>query len=268
MTDLVTPSPSGYALDSAWHAERERLESITGLYDPRSLRLCESLGLAPGWCCLDVGAGTGSLAAQLAARVAPDGRVVALDVDTRFLAPLAACGLDVVRADVTEDPLPESAFDLVHARLVLEHLPRRDEVLSSMAAAVRPGGWLLVEDFDWATAGLVDPPSPVHDRVAEACAQAFTRHGYDPFYGRRLPRRLHDAGLVDVATEAQSLQVQADRRRGLPQWELLVDQLGPAMIAGGLLVEADLEQFHALWHDGRTVAFAPLMVSCWGRRPV
>src|SRR3954467_1252913 len=98
--------PAGYALDPAWHAERDRLDSLTSLYDPGTLRLCERLGLAAGWHCLDAGAGTGSLAAALAERVGPAGHVTALDADTRFLAPLASERLSVVEADLTTGDLP------------------------------------------------------------------------------------------------------------------------------------------------------------------
>ncbi|MGH2895955.1 MAG: class I SAM-dependent methyltransferase, partial [Solirubrobacteraceae bacterium] len=127
-----TPAVTGYALDSAWHAERERLDSLTRLYDPDTLELLGQLGVSTGWRCLDVGAGTGSLATQLATLVAPTGQVTALDVDTRFLAPLASAVLDVVALDVTQEALPEAQFDLVHARLVLEHLTQRDAVLAAM----------------------------------------------------------------------------------------------------------------------------------------
>jgi ubiquinone/menaquinone biosynthesis C-methylase UbiE len=261
----MTTAP-GYALDPAWHAERERLDSLTGLYDPGTLRLCERLGLAPGWHCLDAGAGTGSLALALAECVGGAGSVTALDVDTRFLEPLVSDVLTVVRADLATDPLPAGAFDLVHARLVLEHLPQRDAVLRTLASALRPGGVLLIEDLDWATALVVDPPSDVHARVAEACMALFSAHSYDPAFGRRLPRRLRALGLVETGTHAESIQVWGDRDRGLPQWELLVDQLAPGLLAAGLLGAADLDAFHALWHDGETAGFAPLMVSSWGRR--
>jgi ubiquinone/menaquinone biosynthesis C-methylase UbiE len=262
-----TTLPAGYALDPAWHAERDRLDSLTSLYDPRTLRLCERLGLAAGWHCLDAGAGTGSLAAALAERVGPAGTVTALDSDVRFLAPLESERINVVQSDLTEGKLPIGRFDLVHARLVLEHLPGRDRVLAALAAAVRPGGWLLIEDFDWSTAMVVDPPSELHERVAGACLELFRAHAYDPYYGRRLPRRLAAAGLVEAGTHAESVLVRADRERGVPQWELLVDQLAPGLLARGLVDETDLEAFHALWHDGESVCFAPLLVSSWARKP-
>src|SRR3954462_1989368 len=96
-----------YALDHAWHAERDRLDSLTSLYDPRSLDLCERLGLREGWHCLYVGAGAGSLARRPAEGGGPTGSVVALDVDTRFLEAYATERLHVVAADVTAEPLPE-----------------------------------------------------------------------------------------------------------------------------------------------------------------
>ena len=262
-----SPRTAGYALDSAWHAERDRLNSITRLYDPGTLEVLETLGVSDGWQCLDVGAGTGSLAETLAGRVAPSGSVLALDIDTRFLEPIASEHLHVGAADVTADPLPEARFDLVHARLLLEHLTEREHALSAMVAATRPGGWVVIEDFDWATALVIDPPSPTHDKVATAIMTLFARHGYAPTYGRTLPRRLRDAGLLDVGTRAQAIQVWADREHGLPQWELLADQLTPGLLAAGLITPPDLEDFHALWHDGATACFAPLMVSCYGRRP-
>src|SRR3954452_15896557 len=95
MTAAILPT-AGYALDQAWHAERARLDSLTSLYDERTLGLCGRLGLTAGWHCLDAGAGTGSLAAALAQRVGPTRMVTALDADTRFLAPLASERLTVV----------------------------------------------------------------------------------------------------------------------------------------------------------------------------
>jgi hypothetical protein len=71
----TSPLPSaGYTLDTAWHAERERLDSLTSLYDSGTLEICERLGLAVGWNCLEGGAGTGTLASAMVDRSAPSGR--------------------------------------------------------------------------------------------------------------------------------------------------------------------------------------------------
>jgi SAM-dependent methyltransferase len=273
MTDtpvLTRPSQAvetRYALDPAWHAERERLGSLTRLYDGTTLRLARHLGLTSGWRCADVGAGTGSVAELLVESVGEAGHVLAVDTDTRFLEPLTGATLSARRQDITAEPLPAAAFDLVHARLLLEHLPARERVLPELAHALVPGGWLLIEDFDWVTADVIDPPAAVHERVATACRSSLEGHGYDPGYGRRLPRAMRAAGLVDVGTSASSAQVDADPVHGVPQWELLIEQLAPGMLAAGLVTEHDLDGFRDLLHDGVTVVFAPLMVSCWGRRP-
>lgn len=266
MTTTRTDSAAGYSLDPAWHAERDRLTSLTRLYDPATLEFSEELGLTTGWRCVDVGAGTGTIAQGFADRVGAAGHVLAIDIDTRFLEPLASDILSIHQTDITAAPLPIGRFDLVHARLVLGHLPRRDEVLRSLAEAVAPGGWLLVEDFDWATAAVVDPPSEIHSLVASACRTVFGEHSYDPEYGRRLPRAVAATGLVDVTTRATSRQVRAHRDQGVPQWELLVEQLSPAILGRGFVTQADLEAFKELCHDDDTVFFAPLMVSCAGRR--
>jgi SAM-dependent methyltransferase len=256
MSTPYPQTPPGYVPDGAWHAERARLDSLTSLYDPGSLQICDEIGVGPGWACADVGAGTGSLAQALAKRVAPSGGVVAFDIDTRFLEPLAAPGLVVRALDVTQEALPESEFDFVHARLLLEHLPRRAEALSSLVEAAKPGGWVMIEDFDWCTAPLV-----------AAILDFLTSRGYDRQYGRSLPRQLRAAGLTEVGTRAQAVHVAGDVENGLPQWELLAAQLAPALIGSGALRQEDLDRFHELWHDPQMTCFSPLMVSCWGRRP-
>jgi hypothetical protein len=107
----------------------------------------------------------------------------------------------------------------------------------------------------------------VGSTVAEAVRTLMMRGGYEPHFGRRLPRALSAAGLVDVQTHAQAMQVRGDRARGIPQWQLLVEQLTPQLLSYELVSQADLDEFNALCHDEDVVCFAPLMVSVSGRRP-
>ena len=78
---------------------------------------------------------------------------------------------------------------------------------------------------------------------------------------------MREPGRRDVGAEGVSKHVRADPEAGVPQWELLVEQLTRGMLAAGLVAQDDLDAFHALWHDGTSSCFAPLMVSAWGRRP-
>ncbi|MER8091652.1 class I SAM-dependent methyltransferase [Streptomyces sp. NPDC058316] len=128
---------SSYVLDPAWHVELSRLENLCALYDPGSTAICEQPGLGPGRRSLNMSAGTGSVARMFAEWVGSQGEVLAVDADTRFLEQLADDTITVLSSDVTVEPPPQGRLDLVHARLLLEHLPASEAVLRAMRA--RPG---------------------------------------------------------------------------------------------------------------------------------
>src|SRR6266849_8592342 len=109
--------------------------------------------------------------------------------------------LEVRRHNITAEPLPEAAFDLVHTRA---HLPDRDVALRNMVRALRPGSWLLVELPDFASA-VLDPrvPSDAIDKAREALREFVTAAGVDSNYGRRLFGDVRAAGLVKVDAEGR-----------------------------------------------------------------
>ncbi|MFD0776404.1 class I SAM-dependent methyltransferase, partial [Streptomonospora algeriensis] len=154
-------------------------------------RLAET-GVGPGWRCLEVGAGGGSVGVWLARRVAPDGWVVVTDVKPVRMPQKA--GISVLRHDIARDPLPEAAFDVVHARLVLMHLPEREQVLAQLLRALRPGGWLQLDELDATHApGLLTPEAEadtpaaaeLYARFHQAKFQALRAAGADPAWGAR-----------------------------------------------------------------------------------
>lgn len=144
----MTDDDQGYIYDPSWEGERRRLQSLERLNDPATIAHFEHAGVGPGWRCLEVGGGAGSITRWLCARVGPEGRVVATDLDVRFLEEIDEPNLEVRRHDVLEDELEREAFDLVHARFLLEHLPRYREALTRMVDALDAGGWIVVEDVD------------------------------------------------------------------------------------------------------------------------
>jgi ubiquinone/menaquinone biosynthesis C-methylase UbiE len=128
--------------------EGDRFAALEKLFDAGTIQLLDERGVAGGWHCLEVGSGRGSIAAWLSERVGPTGRVIATDINTRFLDTLQRPNLELRRHNIVTDPLPEDEFDLVHVRLVLMHLPERDAVLGRLINALKPGGWLIDEEFD------------------------------------------------------------------------------------------------------------------------
>src|SRR5947209_5934735 len=126
-TPAVEP---GYRLAATGRqeAEDERLALLEQLFDPASRRRRDLV--RPGWRCLEVGAGRGSMAVWLAEQVGLTGHVVATDVDTRYLERLDLPNLEVVEHNILEDP-PEDlglgSFDLVSSRLMLFWLAVRQE---------------------------------------------------------------------------------------------------------------------------------------------
>ena len=105
--------------------ERARLSLLEEYHDPLTVGQLDAIGVGEGWRCLDVGAGAGSVTSMLAERVGSTGSVLAVDLDTSLLEELASDRVDVRRCDLMSDELPQAAFDLVHARLLLMFLSSR-----------------------------------------------------------------------------------------------------------------------------------------------
>ena len=64
-----------YTLDNAAKEAVARFDALAAMYDPVTIRHLQDCGVSTGWHCLEVGGGGGSIAAWLAARVGPAGRV-------------------------------------------------------------------------------------------------------------------------------------------------------------------------------------------------
>ncbi|MEW6474046.1 MAG: methyltransferase domain-containing protein [Actinomycetota bacterium] len=198
MTSTTDPeyTPT-YTLDNAWRAARERLTLLEAACDPITEQHLDKVGIRPGWRCLEVGAGAGSVVRMLCDRVGAEGRVLAVDLEPALLADLSAPNLEVRRLDVVADELPEAAFDLVHTRAVLMHIPQRDDVLPKLVRALRPGGTLLLEEVDMRCAF---EPDDIFRRSLDAMYRPIleANAGMDLFWAGTLPDLLGPAGLVDV----------------------------------------------------------------------
>ncbi|WP_084713273.1 methyltransferase domain-containing protein [Streptacidiphilus rugosus] len=258
----------GYLLDNARVEAGERFAQLAELFDPVTRGHFDRLGVGVGSRCWEVGAGGPGIPEALAAAVGPTGYVLATDIDPSWLK--EGAGYEVRRHDVAADPPPEpGTFDLVHARLVLVHVPDRARALATMAAALRPGGRLLVEDADTALQPLacLDESGPAQqraNRLRDAFRELLARRGADLRYGRTLPRALREAGLVEVAA-AGSFPVGGPACNRLEA--ATIRHVRGELLSAGLADDAEIDAHLAAIEAGELdLTLAPL-ISAWGRRP-
>ena len=255
----------------AGHApgQPDRHAALSAIFDWWTLRHLDAVGIGPGWRCWEVGAGGPMVARWLAGRVGPTGHVLATDLDVSRLVEAAGPAVEVRRHDVVSDPVPPAAFDLVHARLVLVHLPARERVLRSLAGVLRPGGWLVIEDADPGLQPLAcldghGPEEALANKVRSAFRVLLTGRGVDLGYGRTLPRRLREAGLTDVAADAYfPVTLPACAELEVATVTVLRDQL----VTGGHLAVEEVERHLGNVAAGRLDLAQPPLISAWGRRP-
>jgi SAM-dependent methyltransferase len=239
--------------------ELPRLTALSHMHDPDTFRVLSALGVKPGWSVLDVGPGAGVTTRWLAGEVGRDGSVLALDRDTRLLADLAEPeNLSLMEADaLTAQP---GAFDLVHCRILLMHLPRRADLLARMATWLRPGGWLVVGDHvDFATHS--SPYPALRATFASMRRMLNSTLGTDFHYARDYPAVLHSLGLVDVGVDASTPELRAGTAAN-DFWLRTWDELRARMdVEEGVYQEA-----RGLLKDPAVVDLSLTLVTAWGRR--
>lgn len=257
-----------YLLDNAVPSAGDRFAAMARLFDPVTLRHVDALGIGAGARVWEVGAGGPALPAALAERVGPDGEVLATDIDTSWLPPDAPYRIE--QHDVTTDPPPDGAFDLVHARLVLVHLPAREQALDTLISVLRPGGWLLVEDADPALQPLLCPDESgeaeaLGNRLRRGFRELMAARGADLAFGRTLPRLLRERGLADVHADSYFPITS-------PDCALLeaatIAHIRDGLVSAGLASDDEINEHLANVRAGALdLATAPL-ISAAGCRPV
>ena len=268
----VRVSTSTYVFDPEWTMERDRLRALESLFDDASMRHLARVGVTEGWRCLEVGCGAGGIARRLAGRVGRSGRVVAIDLDIRFVEDHGLGNLEARRHDIMTDPLEEGAFDLAHARAVIMHIPDHQGALERVVAAVRPGGWVVIEDVDFggpmaaALAHYSFPAgyAPLVERIYRAAEAVLSAAGADASHGTRLLAGLQAAGLEHVGGELHTPVVAG----GTESWVRgSIQQLAARMEGTGLVGPDEVARFLALVADGSSRYAPPFLVTAWGRRP-
>jgi SAM-dependent methyltransferase len=256
-----------YLLDNQQAEAGQRFDALSELFNPSTFRHMHALGLSRGWRVWEVGAGGATVPSWVAEETGA--HVLATDIDTSWLE-LDDHAYAVRRHDVGTEPAPEGDFDLVHARLVLVHVAERMAALTHMVDALRPGGWLLLEEADPGLQPLVCPDETgAEQRLANKLKRAFrslmAAQGVDLAFGRTLPRLLRDAGLVDVQSDAY---FPMGGRACTELERATVEQIRERLVSAGLATDAEIERHLRNVRSGRLDLATSPMVSAWARKPV
>lgn len=270
MTVAAQPDPAtpAYAFDNDDPAAGERLDLLSAVLDGFTISRLSSLGEVTGGRCLEVGAGNGSIAGWLADQAGPSGQVLATDVNTRHIP--TDRGYRVVRHDLTRDPPPDGPWDLIHARLVLRHLPGRHDILRRLAATLAPGGALVIEEWDPYRGGLVlGAPEPeavtLFHAYITSVEQILQVRAVDLEWPWQVHAAMASAGLVEVDTVVHARSWPGGSAGALHH-AANISMLRTSLLEAGMTGE-QLDQLVGFLRDPRMVIRGLLSVSTVGRRP-
>jgi SAM-dependent methyltransferase len=255
-------------------AGRERLRVLSRVMGPMTVALLERVGVAPGDRCLDAGCGGGDVSLTLARMVGPEGTVLGIDIDEVKLELARAEAADAGPANVEyrrtalDELDADGAYDVAYARFLLSHLPDPAAALRRLAAAVRPGGVVVVQDIDY-VGGFCHPPCRAYEFGWELYPRVAAHGGGDAELGRRLPSLFADAGLEAIGVHLeQPAGSDADVKL---LTALTLENIADSAVAAGLANAGDLDELmhelHQFAAQPETILSLPRMVQVWGRVP-
>jgi arsenite methyltransferase len=167
-----------------------------------------TLALRPGEHVVDIGAGPGFLAVEMAAGLGPDGRVHAVEPSESMRAlaskrthPAAAAPVEISAGSAETLPLPDASLDVAVSTQVLEYVADVSSALAEIYRVLRPGGRVLLLDTDWDS---IVWHSHDETRMARILA-AWDEHLVDPRLPRTLGPALRATGFTAVETQVLPL---------------------------------------------------------------
>jgi SAM-dependent methyltransferase len=187
-------------------SELERLQLQSRVWEPAGRQLLSKLGGGAGGRAVDLGCGALGWLRILAEWVSPSGQVVGTDVDESLLNAArpslekeGISNVELVVDDLFESKLEPQSFDLVHARYVIAPLGRGPEQVASYRRLVRPGGSLVLEEWDLGSWHF-NPPAPASERLIRLLSEIFATLGGEA--GRGLPDLLSEIGIEEPEIDA------------------------------------------------------------------
>jgi SAM-dependent methyltransferase len=261
---------SGYAIDGGW-VGKQRLDLLAAVMQPHTAWLLDTVGVAAASRCLDVGCGGGHVSRELARRVGPHGRVVGIDLDPEMIS--------LARADAQRERLTNASFevgdaaalqpgdyDLAYCRFLLSHVQSPAAALESIAAAVKPGGAVIVEDTDF-RASFCHPRCAAYERFVQLYRQTVSRFGGNADIGPALPALLRSAGVQNIAVDVRQPTALTGPTKLMTV--VTLERISRSVIGARLASPDELDALFAALRDhcdDPTILMSvPRIIRAWGR---
>jgi SAM-dependent methyltransferase len=255
-----------YLLDNQNQHARSRFDELEVLFDPITAHMLRTLPLTHGARCWEVGAGSGSVASHLYRRVKPlGGHVLATDIDLGLTR--RDPGIVYTQHDVELDEPPHGPWDLIHARLVIQHLNDPTKVIHHLVGQLRRGGWLVVEELDPVFPYAPDPVlagEHLINRVGNAFTALLENHAH-PKLGRRLHREFVGAGLDRVVNRGHVIPC-VGGSPGTRLMQVNIQQTANKLRKLGITI-AEINEYVDLLNDPTVDLMLPVYFSAKGQRP-
>lgn len=276
-TNQPSSSPSRDYVLGTHDEELKRLGFQHSLWRDHATALWRRAGFTTGSAILDVGCGPGFGTLDLSQLVGPTGRVVAVDLSTKYVEHVRSLNLANVEAHVADvqalsTSLPQAAsnsFDAAYARWLLCFVPDPQRVVDDVARLLKPGGRFAIQDYYNYRAIKLAPRSEPLERVIHAVDESWRLRGGDPDVGCRLPGMLSRAGLRVMHLEP--IVRLARPSDPLWQWPTTFFRIFiPSLVEMGLLTSEDERAFHQDWeahaNDPNAFFSTPPMVEVVGEK--
>lgn len=256
--------------------EHARLDGQAALLEHGTRNALQKVGVGEGWRCLDVACGTASVTRILGHMVGPSGAVHAIDVDEIYgsvavnkLNSTGASNFSFEKFDVTSQATPLGApFDLVYTRLLILHMVDPVQVLKNLWGWAKPGGVLLVEDYDMLP-GTIMTDGGRSAEAGELIRKIFGAMGKDYRTGTSLPRKFLQAGIGPhdgIEVSAHFVTAKENIATTAPVLRSLI----PVAKKFGLVKDGEIEELIAAMElegrDPHGTGRWPDLISVWKRK--